>query len=192
MRDALGGLMEQALVFASIVLGVAVAFELQHLNTLLRSRNVRWHWAQPIFALFVLLTIMSFWWMIARGAEDTPMTLARFLPVMWVLVILNLLAAAALPDRVPDEGLDLAQYYQDNRRYLWGLYLLILVPLAANWIVVGISRAQSLAELAPYLLSELPPLAFVVMLFFVRRWWLVALGYAGLSVLVLGWLSRTL
>ena len=184
--------MEQALVFASIVLGVAVAFELQHLNTLLRSRKVRWHWAQPVFALFVLLTIMSFWWMIARDAGDQTMTLARFMPIMWVLVILNLLAAAALPDKVPDEGLDLAQYYQDNRRYLWGLYLLILVPLAANWIVVGVGRAKSFAELSPYLLSELPPLAFVLMLFFVRRWWLVALGYAGLGLLVLGWLSRTL
>ena len=43
--------MGQALVFASIILGVAVAHELGNLHSLIRSRNVRWYWAQPIFAL---------------------------------------------------------------------------------------------------------------------------------------------
>lgn len=184
--------MDQALVFASIVLGVAVAFELQHLNTLLRSRNVIWHWAQPLFALFVLLTIMSFWWMIASTRLEGPMTIARLLPIMWVLVVLNLLAAAALPDKVPDDGIDLAQYYQDNRRYLWGLYLLVIAPLAANWIFVGATRVESMQDLLPYLASELPPLLIVLMLFIVRRWWLVALGFAGLALLAAGWMSRVL
>ena len=141
--------MQQALVFASIVLGIAVAFELQHLNTLLRSRRVTWHWAQPLFAFFVLMTMMSFWWMIASGSAAEEITLARFLPIMWVLVILNLLAAAALPDRVPDEGIDLAAYYQENRRYLWGLYLLIFTPLAVNWVSIGVMRSSSLVELLP-------------------------------------------
>lgn len=184
--------MEQALVFASIVLGVAVAFELQHLHGLLRAKNVKWHWAQPIFALFVLLTIMSFWWMIASTSMAGDMTLGRFLPVMWILVILNLLAAAALPDKIPEEGIDLAEYYQDNRRYLWGLYILVIAPLAINWIVVGIGRSESMTDIGPYLTSELPPLAVVILLFFARKWWIVALGYAALSLLVFSWLARAL
>ncbi|WP_271077461.1 hypothetical protein [Aurantiacibacter sp. MUD61] len=184
--------MEQALVFASIVLGIAVAFELQHLNTLLRSRNVKWHWAQPLFALFVLMTIMSFWWMIASGRFEGEISLLRFLPIMWVLVLLNLLAAVSLPDNVPEEGLDLAQYYQDNRRYMWGLYVLVLGPLAINWIFVGFTRSNNLRELLPYLGSELPPLLVMIMLIFARRWWLIAVGYALLSIIVFNWLFRTL
>ncbi|VVT19300.1 hypothetical protein [Erythrobacter sp. EC-HK427] len=184
--------MQQALVFASIVLGIAVAFELQHLNTLLRSKRVKWHWAQPLFAFFVLMTMMSFWWMIASGSAEEEITLARFLPIMWVLVILNLLAAAALPDRVPDEGIDLAAYYQENRRYLWGLYLLIFTPLAANWVSIGVMRSSSLHELLPYVMSELPPLAVIIFLFFARRWWMVALGYLGLAFLLVNWLGRSL
>ena len=184
--------MENALVFVSIVLGVAVAFELEHLNNLLRSKNVKWHWAQPVFALFVLLTIMSFWWMIASTQDRGEITLAQFLPVMWVLVMLNLLAAAALPDKVPEEGLDLAQYYQDNRRYMWGLYFLVIAPLGANWVIVGIRRARDFTDVLPYIGSELLPLALVTMLFFATRWWLVALGFAGLGIVVASWLTRAL
>ncbi|MEM7780603.1 MAG: hypothetical protein AAF697_09460 [Pseudomonadota bacterium] len=184
--------MENALVFVSIVLGVAVAFELEHLNKLLRSKKVKWHWAQPLFALFILFTIMSFWWMIASSDTGEEITLAQFLPVMWALVVLNLLAAAALPDGVPQQGLDLAEYYQENRRYLWGLYLLLSGPLAANWIIVGIRRSDDFVEVLPYVLSEGFPLAFVALLFFARRWWLVGLGFAGLGVVVAAWLTRAL
>ena len=183
--------MEQALTFASIVLGVAVAFELSHLNTLLRSNKVKWHWAQPLFAFYVLLTIMSFWWMIAsRQAE--PVTLAMFLPVMWELVLLTLLAAASLPDKVPEAGLSLAQYYQDNRRYLWTLFLLAFVPLAANWIVLSALRTSSVADFIAQAGGEFVPLVFMTILLFARRWWLVAVGMAGLGFTVVTWLSRTI
>lgn len=33
-----------------------------------------------------------------------------------------LLASAALPDEVPDDGIDLAAYYGDNRRCFWLLF----------------------------------------------------------------------
>lgn len=184
--------MDQALVFASIVLGVAVAFELNNLNHLLRAKNVKWHWAQPLFALFVLLTIMSFWWMLASNQIEGEITLAQFVPIMWVLVVLNLLAAASLPDDIPDAGVDLAEYYLENKRYLWGLYLLILVPLGANWIVVGVRRSRDFTDVLPYLGSELPPMLVVLMLFFVKRWSLVALGFAALSLVVVAWLTRAI
>lgn len=35
--------MEQALVLASIVLGVGIAFEMENLNRVLRASKVRWH-----------------------------------------------------------------------------------------------------------------------------------------------------
>lgn len=184
--------MDQALVLISIVLGIALAFELENLDLLLRSKNVRWHWAQILFAIFVLLTIMSFWWMFASAEIEGPMTLARFLPIMWVLVILSLLASASLPREIPDDGIDLAEYYLENRRYLWGLYLLILLPLGANWVIVGIRGARNFTEVLPYLGSELPPILVVIMLFFVKRWALVALGFAALSLVVAAWLTRAI
>lgn len=184
--------MEQVLVFVSIVLGVALAFELDHLNKLLRSKRVKWHWAQPLFALFVLLSIMSFWWMIAGREVPGPMTLARFMPIMWVLVLLNLLAAAALPDEIPEEGLDLAQYYQDNRRYLWGLYGLFFLPLGANWVVYAARKAESIGQFLAFAGGDLGGLAIIAFLFFARKWWAIALGFAALSLIVGSWMVRAL
>lgn len=184
--------MDNALVFVSIVLGVAVAFELEHLDRLIRSKQVKWHWAQPLFALFVLLSIMSVWWMIAGREIEGPMTLARFLPIMWVLVILNLLAAVSLPGSIPEEGLDLAEYYQENRRYMWGLYILFFLPLGANWINVAARQATSVSEFLLYTSGDLMALAVITFLFFVRNWWLVALGYVGLASLAANWMVRTI
>jgi len=49
-----------------------------------------------------------------------------------------LLASATLPDQVPEEGIDLGQYYRDNGRYFWSLFglfvlLMIAVELIAVW-----------------------------------------------------------
>lgn len=184
--------MSQALVFASIVLGVAIAFELENLDRLLRSKTVRWHWAQPLFAGFVLLTIMSFWWNIASRSGDGPITLAEFLPVMWVLVILNLLASASLPRTIPEEGIDLGLYYQDSRRYLWGLYLLIFIPIGFNWIFLSSTRSTSLEDMLVSASGEFIGMAIVIFMFFARRWWMVALGFASLGIIVAAWLTRTL
>ena len=184
--------MENALVFASIVLGIAVAFELQHLHNLLRTPNVKWHWAQPLFALFVLLSIMSIWWMIAGREIEGPMTLGRFIPIMWVLVILNLLAAVALPDKIPEEGIDLADYYQTNRRYMWGLYILFFLPLGVNWVIYSISRAENFSQFVNYVWGDMLGLGIFIFLFFARKWWMVGLGFAGLAAMSASWLSRAI
>ncbi|NNC52233.1 MAG: hypothetical protein HKO08_04255 [Erythrobacter sp.] len=184
--------MEQVLVFVSIVLGVALAFELSNLDKLLRSKRVRWHWAQPLFALFVLLSIMSIWWMIAGREIEGPMTLGRFLPLMWVLVILNLLAAASLPNDIPEEGIDLAQYYQENRRYLWGLYGLFFLPLGVNWFVYAAKQAQSIEQFFAYAGGDMMGLALILYLFFARNWWAVALGFVGIGVITGSWMFRAL
>ena len=183
--------MEQALVFASIILGVAVAFELGNLNQLIRSSNVRWHWAQPLFALLVLLTITAFWWMIA-SQPDGEISLARFLPIMFILVLLTLLAAASLPDKIPDGGIDLAEYYMGQRRYQWGLFLMIMAPLGINWLLVLASRGQGIGYVLYYGWGEVLPMVAIAWLIFADKWWKVGVGFAVLSITPLAWLSRTL
>ncbi|MEM7703606.1 MAG: hypothetical protein AAF251_16835 [Pseudomonadota bacterium] len=184
--------MEQALVFASIVLGVAIASELNNLHKLLQSDKVRWHWAQALYALLTLVAIMSFWWMIAKRSSGDEITLAQFLPVMWVMVIFNLMASAALPDTIAEEGLNMADYYQDRRRYLWGLYLLASLPLAGSWIVHSVRTAEGLGRFAAMAGPELFGVAVLVFLFLVRSWWLVGLGFAAYGLLAGGWLFRAL
>lgn len=184
--------MEQALVFASIVLGVAVASELNNLHKLLQSDKVTWHWAQMAYALLTLIAIMSFWWMIARRSDGSEITLAGFLPVMWVMVIFNLMASAALPDTIPYHGLNLKDYYQEKRRYLWGLYILASAPLAVTWLYHSAKTSGDLAQFGSMAGPELAGLAILLFLFFARAWWMVGLGLAMYGLLAATWLFRSL
>lgn len=184
--------MEQAIVLASIVLGVAIAFELEHLNKVLRAKNVTWHWAQPVFALFVLLNIISYWWGLASKG-DGEITVGAFLPIMFQLVVLALLAAASFPDEIDKkDGLNLAEYYQNNRKYQWILMTLYLGSLHIGY---AYSVAQSAETLSDFLIRVIPDTIFasvVVFMIFVRKWWQVALGFTLLAVGPVTWLTRTL
>ena len=183
--------MEQALVFASIVLGVAVAFELENLNRVLRSDKVKWHWAQPAFALFILLSIIAYWWG-AASQPDRAISFAEFMPVMFQLVMLVLLAAVSLPDKVGDEGVDLAEYYQSNRRYMW-----LLVSLYFWSIDIGyLGHVFSTSDTAWSVIARAgPDTAFGLLfigLMFARRWSIVAVGFAFLALSPILWAARTL
>ncbi|QZD94950.1 hypothetical protein K3136_12855 [Qipengyuania gelatinilytica] len=183
--------MEQALVFASIVLGVAVAFELGHLNTVLRSKMVRWHWAQPAFALFILLSIIAYWWAAAANSEGS-ISFAQFMPVMFQLVMLVLLAAVALPDSIPEDGIDLAEYYLENRKYQW-----LLVSLYFWSIHLGyLGHVFTTSDTAFDVLLRAGPdtvfgLLFIVMIF-AKRWSVIGAGFALISLSPLIWAARSL
>ncbi len=183
--------MEQALVFASIVLGIGVAFELENLNRVLRSKKVKWHWAQPLFALFVLLTIISYWWAAARNAEGS-ITLAQFLPIMLALVLLVLLAAVSLPDKVDDDGVDLAQYYQDNRRYQWILMSLFFWSVNFRWFVEVWQQGLHFMDFISVVLADVIAGLLIVTMIFIKRWWMIAVAYCVLALGPIVWLGRSL
>jgi hypothetical protein len=183
--------MEQALVLVSIVLGVAIAFELEHLNNVLRAPNVKWHWAQPAFGLFVLLTIIAFWWG-AADQEGRSLTLGEFLPVMFQLILLALLAAVSFPDRVPAEGISLADYYLANRRYQWILMALYFWSIHLGFMIRSARTSDSLGQ---YLLLVGPDslMALLILgMIFARKWWQVGAGFAILSLAPAVWLFRVI
>ncbi|MEM8725355.1 MAG: hypothetical protein AAGE86_07525 [Pseudomonadota bacterium] len=189
--------MEQALVLASIVLGVAIAFELEHLNGVLRAKNVKWHWAQPLFALFVLLTIIAFWWGAVNWADNAsnseePFSLGRFLPMMFQLVLLALLAAASFPDRIDGEGLDLAQYYQENRRYQWTLMALYFWSVYAGYAAHVAQTSVTIGEAISRLAFDTVYAIALTGMIFVRRWWQIALGFAVAAIAPAVWFTRTM
>lgn len=183
--------MEQALVLASIVLGVGIAFELENLNRVLRSPQVRWHWAQPLFALLVLLTIISYWWGLARN-PDGAITIGEFLPIMFDLVLLVLLAAASLPEKVGEEGGDLAAYYQANRRYQWILLTLFFWAVNLRWMSGVWTEASGIGQFLSVIAVDATAGLVVFAMIFVKRWWMVALGFAILSLGPVVWIGRTL
>jgi hypothetical protein len=185
-------MVEQALVFASIIVGIGVTDMLMSLHRLLRARHrVRWDWAPLAVAALVLLTVVQIWWSIA-GARTGPLTIGFFLPTLVELIILFLLAAAVLPDEVPQAGIDLRQYYHDNGSYIWSLYAAALGWLLVVNLAALITRGASVFQILNSMAMDVFVCALMVSLIFVRRrWWHLLV----LLILLLGplkWLSRSL
>lgn len=145
---------EYVLAFVSIVVGLAVADLATSLHRLLRARTrVRWDWLAPMAAVLAALTVLQFWWTFYQtGQAQVWRVYGQFLPLLALVVVLVLLAAAALPDEVPPDGLDLATYYDANARYFWTLFALLLV-LAA---VVSILPTWGRLSLAGQVVSQIP------------------------------------
>lgn len=183
---------EYTSVLASIIIGLALVDILVSLNRLIRAgQKVRWHWAAPASSLLVALTVIQIWWSLYRP-QDLPMTIGQFLPLLVELVLLFLLAAAALPDETPPEGLDLKTYYQDNGRYFWSLFAAALGWLLLVALVQAVLNGASPATLLDNRLVDLAVFGVFVSLIFVRRLWWHAVAMALLFLGPIGWLSRSL
>lgn len=123
------------LAFTGIVIGLGVADLLQSLHKLLRAGpRVKWDWLTVAYAAYMLFGLMIFWrWQYGYPPAGEVFTLASFLPTFLFLGLSFLMVASALPDHVPEEGLDLRQFYVSTIRHRWGL---LSVSLLANVVAI--------------------------------------------------------
>lgn len=164
------------LAFVGIILGLGVADLLTSLHKLLRAgRRVKWHWATPTLAALMLLVTLVIWF---RSFGELSVlrseTLAAFLPMFVVLVFSFLMMAAALPDEVPDSGIDLEQFYFSSRFHLWSLMSATLGGFTLLYVVQhwSIGAAQLLAIAWPTLIS----FSLAVVATLTKRMWVHALA----------------
>src|SRR3954467_10261189 len=139
-------LVESVAVLVAIILGLALAELATSFHRLMRAgKRVQWDWMSPALAFVMLLETVQFWWLSkAWYANATELRILEFLPRLLLLLLIYLLAAAVLPDEVPEDGVDLRSFYVDSSRYFWALVLLLtlcimifLVPLGANADYLG-------------------------------------------------------
>jgi hypothetical protein len=154
---------EYVLPMVSILIGLAVGDLSISLHRLLRARrHVRWDWLPMAAALLVLLLILEFWWAFyALGRSEVWTQYWAFLFLGAALVSIFLLASAALPDAIPEDGLDLAAYYDENRRYFWGMFGLFAL-LAFILDLLAASAEKGVPEGA---LRAIPTLGIAALLF---------------------------
>lgn len=183
---------EYTSVLASIIVGLALVDVLVSLNRLIRAGpRVQWHWAAPAASALVFLTVIQIWWSLYQPGE-APLTIGAFLPVLVELILLFVLAAAALPDEVPAEGVDLRRYYDRNGRYFWSLFAAALAWPLALAAVEAARHPDRLAELLDGRLVDLVVLLVFGSLILVRRLWWHAIAMGFLFLGPIGWLSRSL
>lgn len=167
------------LAFVGIILGLGVADLLTSLHKLLRAGSrVKWHWATPTLAALMLLVTLIVWFRSFVELSDLRSeTLAAFLPMFVVLVFSFLMMAAALPDDVPDSGIDLEEFYFSSRIHLWSLMSatlggFTLLYFVKHWSMGG---AQLLAIAWPTLIS----FSLAVVATLTKRMWVhgLAIGW---------------
>jgi hypothetical protein len=139
-------LIERVAVLVAIVLGLALAELGTSFHRLIRAgKRVQWDWMSPALAFLMLLETVEFWWLSQTWyADATELRLIEFLPRLLLLVQIYLLAAAVLPDEVPEKGINLRTFYVETSRHFWSLVLLLtlsimifLVPTQANAHYLG-------------------------------------------------------
>ena len=136
------------LLLAAVVLGLALCDLAISTQRLLNAgRRVRWDVYSPLAALVAILKIVAQWWAWFAGEQlSANLTFEMFVGILLSAGLLFLLAATALPDEVPGEGIDLARYYAATSRRFWSLFALHFVASNAvfAWVQTRLTGAHGI------------------------------------------------
>lgn len=172
---------EHAIVLVSIIVGLGLTDLLGSFRRLVHARErVRWDGLPLAWALVSLLLVVNYWWGLYLGATGIyeVQTAGAFVASMALPLLLYLVCSSALPEAVPEAGLDLGEAYLRQRRFFFGLVLAyyavvsIHTHVAADswtWTPLDTMRSVFMAMIAPLLLVR-------------ARWyhWLVVSAATGL------------
>lgn len=138
---------EYILGLMAIVTGLALSemvVTLDHLR--MQWRKVRWDWLTCLVAALTAYVLVGSWWISwASFPVTTNPTLGYFCYILLQLVMIYLMTRASLPKVVPEEGIDLADYYRRSSRLIWTpavlLFALYWFPILIGWAFYGLRRA---------------------------------------------------
>jgi hypothetical protein len=178
-------LVERVAVLVAIILGLALAELGTSFHRLMRAgKRVQWDWMSPALAFVMLLETVQFWWL-SQGwyANATELRLIEFLPRLLLLLMIYLLAAAVLPDNVPETGINLRTFYVETSRHFWALVSLLTVFIMIFVAPVSV-RSGYLGGLARHELLDAIVLVLAIPATFVRNIRVQQSAVIGLVVLV--------
>ncbi len=163
----------------TIIFGLMLTDLFASIHRLIRNRRrVQWHWLPLLVSWLVLAMILKNWWGLAfLGGDDTWVSGWKFFFYGHLLLLLYLVASAVLPDEVPADGLDLREFYIENRRYFWGLQACVFLLLLVSTLLRSIFTELPLNWMV--ILPNVVMIAFALSLAVVRR-----IGYHAVIVVV--------
>ena len=149
---------DYVLSLLAIVSGLAVTHMIASLYNLLAERDKdRWDWLALTAAGIVGYTILYGWWVswAAFHARTGPLPFWRFLMPVLSVTALVLAARAALPGRVPERGLELAERYAANGAWIWRALLASTLLITAGLVIRRMTGEPFEASAAPWGLAGL-------------------------------------
>ena len=186
MGDHAMGQYEYFVILIVVLVGLAISDLIICLHKLLAAgRRVQWHWAAPAVALLsavlVIGEFMSTW-----SSKTGTIRFSSVLPSVGLFALLYLGAAAALPDEVPPEGINLETFYFSNRAHFWGVMTLFM---AAQTLLVAVNPLNQATTGFLFFVGQDSLVALVcASLVWIRHaWWHAICVVAFLGVELLNW-----
>jgi len=180
---------DYALGLLSILMGLALADVVFSFHKLVvRARTVRWDGRVLIATALVIVECVRHWFAQWTLRDDSiALTFPIYFGMFVELLLLVLLAASCLPDD-PAEDCDLGAFYEQRRRYFWGLFAAYQLLFFAWWLIFGATSANGMAR-AGFVdwFRVLAPIFGFALLASVRRRWL---DYAVPAIFILFYLWR--
>lgn len=114
-------------VFVAVIMGLAVTRLLSGIGASLRHRkSIGGHWGHSLWALNVLVYVISIWWALFAWNQLPDWNYFLFLFIVLYAIVLYLLSDSLYPDRV-EPGLDLTAHLINHRGLFFGLLLIATV-----------------------------------------------------------------
>lgn len=125
-------------VILSIVLGLGMTQVLTAFGRLIRHRDrVEEDWLPILWAVSLLVIFVQVWWAMFGMRVRQQWTFFEFSIVLAQTATLYIMAAVALPEDVPETGVNLRDYYERHHRWFFGWFLATLVISVAKDVVLG-------------------------------------------------------
>jgi hypothetical protein len=165
--------------FVSIVLAIALSNVVQSVNLLIQNRRVvRWDARPLVFAAAAALGVVSEFFSIWNELALDHISFWRLLWLLCVPTLFALLAYSVLPSAVPTDGIDLARFYEDERRSWIILFVLITATDSARGLEHFYDRGELALGIRTALTTALPMAASFAIIALARRRWLSWIGLA--------------
>ena len=114
---------EYLTVFVAVIMGLAVTRLLSAIGGSLRHRrSITGHWTHSIWALNVLIYVVSIWWALFAWNQLPEWNYFLFLFIVLYAIVLYLLSDVLYPD-VVGPGLDLEAHWIEHRGLFFGILM---------------------------------------------------------------------
>jgi hypothetical protein len=125
-------------VLLSVVVGFAISEILSGWGSLIRRRaQLRPYWLLTSWSVLALVVMILFWWSAWDYHTTSSWTFFSFLAVLSAALTFVILAFVLTPTVSEDSTPDLRDYYFRNRTWIFGLWALVLVQVAAVDVIVA-------------------------------------------------------
>ena len=145
---------EHVLILLSLVISLALAHVLNGIARLVHAENVAWSRIHLVWIVIALLMLVDFWMSAWQLRHEDDWNILMVLFWMTMAVLFYLICALMVPDTIPNEGIDLSDFHETNRRRYLGLFLFtMLFSFTANLTLSGFATANVIVVLNAFCLA---------------------------------------